>query len=92
MAITCVSTITPIDVSKKIVRIEAAITNDDEPTHIVIIKNADISTGPKKAEVANIIWAKYVAKRNEQIAIDNIQSELDQLQTNLNTNIEGRSV
>ena len=92
MAITCESIITPIDVANKIVSISCDITYDTEPTHTVTIANADISTAQKKAIVADVVWAKYIKKRNEQIALDNIQPEIDQLETDLNNNIEGRTV
>lgn len=92
MAVTCTSTIKPIDVANRIVSISADITNNTEPTHTIIVQNADISTPAKKAAVADIIWEKYLRKREKQIALDALQSEITQLQDNLNANIEGRSV
>ena len=92
MAITCVSTITPIDVANKIVSVSAAITNDAEPTQTVTIKNADISTAPKKAAVADSIWQKYLAKRSEQLLLDSLQDEITTLEGQLNSDIEGRSI
>ena len=92
MAITCESTITPIDIAKKIVKISANITKDAEPAYEVVVENADISTPEKKAAVADVIWKKYLFKRNQQIALDNIQPEINQLQNDLNSNIEGRAV
>lgn len=92
MAITCASMITPIDIPNKIVRVQADIANDAEPTFTVILENADISTAPNKALVANIVWAKYVKKRNNWLTLQNIQPEINQLETDLNNNIEGRSV
>ena len=92
MAITCVSTITPIDIPHKIIRIEADITNDTEVTQHVIIQNADISTVPKKALVADILWNKYLYQRTKQLELEAIQDEVDALETQLNSNIEGRTV
>ena len=92
MAITCTSTITVVDIQDKIVSISADITNDTEPTFTVTVRNADISTAPKKALVAGVVWAKYIRKRNEWLALQNIQPEIDQLESDLNANIEGRTV
>ena len=92
MAITCESTITPIDIPNKIVRVEADITNNTEVTQHVVIQNADISTTPKKALVADILWAKYLYQRNKQLQLEAIQSEIDALEVQLNSNIEGRSI
>ena len=90
MAITCVSTIIPINISNKIVRISADIAIDIGPTHTVIMENADISSGLKKAEAANIIWDKFLVIYNQQLAEEGIATEITDLQTSLNTNIEGR--
>ena len=92
MAITCVSSITPIDVANKIVSVSADITNDTEPTQTVTIQNADISTSEKKLLVADIIWQKYLVKRNKQLLLDSIQDEITTLEGQLESNIEGRTI
>ncbi len=92
MAITCVSKITPIDIPNKIVSVSCEITNDAEPMQTVTIRNADISDVPKKAAVADTIWAKYLKKRDEQLALNAIGPEIDQLETDLDTNIQGRTI
>jgi len=92
MAITCVSTISPIDIPNKIVRVDADITNDTEVTQHVVIQNADISTAPKKVLVADILWAKYLYQRNKQLQLEAIQDEIDALESQLNSNIEGRTI
>lgn len=92
MAITCVSSIVPVDIANKIVSVSADITNDTEPTQTVTIQNADISTPAKKLLVADIIWQKYLTKRNKQLLLDIIQDEIATLEGQLNSNIEGRTI
>ena len=92
MAITCLSTITVIDILNKIVRISADISVDSGPVHTIIMENADISTGPKEAEASGIIWNKFLFKYAEQLAQESIAQELLDLKTQLNANIEGRSL
>jgi hypothetical protein len=91
MAVNCNSTITVLDIPNKIINIKADISVDAGPTHTVIVENGDMSTGPKKAELANIVWEKFLVKYNQQLAEEGIAQEVADLETALNTNIEGRT-
>jgi hypothetical protein len=92
MAITCTPTITPVDVSNSIAKVEAVIQNGAEDPITVVVRNADCSTAPKRAVVADIVWAKYVAQRNSFLTAAALQTTLDTLETSLKSNIEGRTV
>jgi len=90
MAVTCESTITVLDITNKIINISADIAVDAGPTHVVTIENGDMSTGPKKAELANILWDKFLVKYAQQLAEEAIATEVSDLETALDTNIEAR--
>jgi len=94
MAITWDFTITPIDVPNKIVSISATRTDDSptdpEPPYTVTMQNADISTGEKKTEALNALWAKYQKKVADQALIDSIADEIATLEDNAKNNFEGR--
>ncbi|MBN2591644.1 MAG: hypothetical protein JXA96_17390 [Sedimentisphaerales bacterium] len=92
MAISCDSTITVLDIPNKIINIKADISVDEGPTHTVIVENGDMSTGLKKAELANIVWDKFLVKYNQQLAEEGIADEITALETALNTNIEAREL
>lgn len=87
-------TITPVDVSNKIVGVSATRTDDSptdpDPSHTVTMKNADISTSAKKVEALNVLWAKYEKKAAEQALLDSFASEIGELEASAKTNFEGR--
>lgn len=91
MATVCVSTITPIDIPNKKVKVSADITVDLEPTITVVMEKADISTPQNKALVAGTIWDKFIVKRNKYLAEQGITQEITDLQDALNVNIAART-
>lgn len=92
MVITCDSTISKVNILDKIVRVSADICVDGGPVHVIVAENADISTGDKKAAVADTIWKKFLVSYSEQLADEEIAQELNELQDTLNSNIEGRTI
>ncbi len=92
MPITCVSTITPVDIATKRVKVHAVITNEAEPPITVTMEKVDISTAEKKQLAAGILWDKFLIKRNAYLAEQAIAQEIADLQTSLNTNIQGRTL
>ena len=92
MAISCIPTITAVDVPAKIVKIMCVISVDAGTEHTVIIEHADISTAANKTAVANTIWNKFLAMRAIQLQIEGIADELAALETALKNNIEGRTI
>ena len=92
MARTCVSTITVLDIPNKLIKMSADISEDSGPVHTVVVENGDMSTGPKKTELANIVWNKYIVMYNKQLAEEAIAAEVATLEGSLNTNIEGRTL
>lgn len=94
MAITWEFTITPIDVSSKIVGVSATRTDDSptdpDPPYTVTMKNADISTSQKKVEALDVLWAKYEKKVAQQALRDAIAQEISALEVSAKENFEGR--
>jgi hypothetical protein len=91
MAVSCASTVTVLDIPNKIVRVSADISVDAGPTHTVVLENADVSSVPKQAEAANIIWNKFLVMYAGQLAEEGIAAEMSALETQLKNNIEGRT-
>lgn len=92
MAISCLPTITVVDISKRIVKIVCVITVDETHSYTVSVENADISTSAKKTEAANSIWAKLLVMHQKRLAEDSVQAEIAALTLALKTNIEGRVI
>ena len=92
MAVTCVTTITPIDIPNKKVRVSAVITNGGEPPITVTMEKVDISTPANKLEAADVCWEKFLVKRSAYLAEQNIAQEIADLQTALDNNIQGRTL
>ncbi len=88
MAITWTVKITPVNISRKIVRISATRTDDVLLTTFTAgMLNADISTQQKKNEALDILWAKYQTQAARQSQIDSIIGDLETLASQ---NLEGR--
>lgn len=92
MAITCESKITIVRPDEKICRVETIITTDDEEPITVVIAEADLSTSEKRMLIPDIIWNKFITKRDAILYEAAIQPTLDSLEAALEINIEGRSV
>jgi len=92
MAITCVPTITIMNIAEKKVKVECLITVDAGHIYSVVVQEADISTSAKKAEVANIIWAKLLVLHQKRLLEDGVATEIENLENILKKNIEGRAV
>lgn len=94
MAITWTFSITPINVSEKIVSVTAVAHDDTPGVDDIQVRsaNADISSPAKKTESLNVLWAKYIKITEERIISDNLAEEIELLQTSAKANFEGRSL
>ena len=92
MAIICEPTITVLNVAEKKVKVECLVTVDAGHIYTAIVQEADISTPAKKAEVANVIWAKLLVLHQNRLLEDGVATEIETLETDLKENIEGRAI